>query len=196
MLTPDFLRSKFEAGLPYDRYIATGTPEQRSTWTARSSQIALTPQQRDFLGSLERRINVLVSSGMWCGDCWQQVPMLARIAEAAAPSGQDSPGIDLRLVDRDAHADLAEKIRICGGLRVPTVLFLNEDLDLLAIRGDQTLSRLRAKAAKAIGAACELPGAATGQDETAATIQDWVNDVETAYWLARLSPKLRQRHGD
>lgn len=190
MLTPDFLRAKFDAATDYDAYVARGTPDQQQTWARASEACTLTPAQRSLLGGFTRRINVLVTSGLWCGDCAHQVPMLRQIELA-------SPGcVVLRLLDRDAHMDLAEQVSICGGHRVPTVLYLTELFDFVALAGDKSLSRLRAKAAKSLGASCPLPGADLPADEAAATLQDWVNDAERVHLLARLSPKLRALHGD
>jgi thiol-disulfide isomerase/thioredoxin len=181
------LRDKFSAGLPYSQYVQT-SPGHQSAWDRVHSRIQLSDQQRALAASFHRRINVLALSGMWCGDCAAQVPMLARIAEA-------STVIDLRIVDRDGHDDLAEHVLICGGRRVPTVLFLNEDFDFVSLLGDQTLTRLRAKAARAL-AACPLPGAPAPVDETAATLGEWLAEIERVHLLLRLSPKLRERYQD
>ncbi|MEL6311834.1 MAG: thiol reductase thioredoxin, partial [Pseudomonadota bacterium] len=81
-------------------------------------------------------------------------------------------------------------------LRVPVVLILNEDFDLLALEGDRTLSRYRAMAARQLGPSCPLPGARVTAEEVEATLQDWVDAFERAHIMARLSTKLRQRHGD
>lgn len=189
MLPADFLRSHFDRGLAYDAYVATGSAAQQDSWAKALERIRLTPDQRALLVGFTRRMPVLVSSGIWCGDCSAQVPMLARIAQA-------SPAIDLRIVDRDRHADLAERIKICGGLRVPTAIFMAEDFEFIGLMGDRTLSRYRAVAAKHLGAACPLPGAETPAGEIAATLQDWVNEFERAHLILRLSARLRQKHGD
>ncbi len=190
MLDPAFLRATFDAALPYDAYVATGTPDQRASWAAFHARVLPTPAQRDLIASFTRRVHILVSSGTWCGDCVQQVPMLDHIARVNAES------LRLRIVDRDRHAELAEQIRICGGLRVPTVLFLNEDFEFVGLSGDQVLARFRAKARAKLGASCPLPGAPVPADEIAATFQGWLDEVERAHLLCRLSPKLRERHAD
>ncbi len=190
MLSPDFLRTKFAAALPYNAYVATGSADQQASWRRFHEKVRLAEPQRAVIKAFQRRLNVLVSSGMWCGDCVQQVPMLDHIAV------ENPEFVQLRLVDRDQHADLAEQVRICGGLRVPTVIFLNEDFDFIGLYGDQTLSRFRAKAARSLGASCPLPGADVPPDEIAATLQDWVDQFERAHLLVRLSAKLRERHGD
>ena len=71
---------------------------------------------------------------------------------------------------RNGLADLAERLKICGGLRVPVVLILNEDFDVLSVEGDRTLSRYRALAARQLGPSCPLPGAPVPDDEVAATM--------------------------
>lgn len=190
MLTPDFLQTKFEAALPYHRYVATGTPDQQAKWNAIYEQASLTNEQRTLIGGFSRTMNVLVSSGTWCGDCVQQCPLLARIAEA------NPDRIHLRFVDRDEHADLAERIKINDGLRVPTALFLAEDFHFLGLLGDRTLTRYRAVAARHLGPACPLPGAPVPPEELAATLQDWLDEFERIQLMLRLSPRLRELHGD
>ncbi len=190
MLNPDLLRSFFDAGLSYDRYVATGTPDQQVSWKTATQRVVLIEPQRSLVASFTRRVHVLVLSGTWCGDCVHQVPMIAALASI-------NPNVlSLRLVDRDKAIELSNHVKICGGNRVPTALFLNEDYEFLSIYGDKSLSRLRAQAAKSIGASCMIPSVGIGVDEAASTLQDWANEFERAHLIARLSSKLRQRHGD
>ena len=190
MLTPEFLSAKFQAALPYEPYVATGKDDQRRSWSNFYAQVHLTGPQRTLIEGFTRQLNILVSSGTWCGDCVQQCPMLDHIARA------NPARLALRFVDRDEHADLAAHLHLCGGARVPVVLILNEDFDLLALEGDRTLARYRALAARALGPSCPLPGAPVPPDEIAATLADWVDAIERAHLMARLSTKLRQRYAD
>lgn len=190
MLSTDLLRSKFDAGLPYAEYVATGSPANQRAWADFAKGVELTERHTATIGGFVRTLNVIVSSGTWCGDCVQQVPMVDAIAQAAGGR------IEARYLDRDKHADLAELVKVCGGLRVPMVLILNEEFDLLALEGDRTLARYRAMAAKQLGASCPLPGAPVPAEEVAATLADWVDAFERAHLMARLSTKLRQKHGD
>jgi thiol-disulfide isomerase/thioredoxin len=190
VISPDLLRHYFDSALAYLAYIATGSPHHQESWSLVHARVRLTTQQHALVSSFTRRVNVLTLSGMWCGDCAQQVPMLDHIARA-------NPGVlHTRYLDRDQAKDLAERVRICGGLRVPTVLFMNEDFEFLSLYGDKSLNRLRAIARRSLGAACEVPGAPMEQDEAALTMQDWVEEFERAHLIARLSPRLRERHGD
>lgn len=189
MLSPAFFSDKFLAAADYPVYINTAKPHERPNWDASFARATLSESQTRLVASFSRTINLLVLSGTWCGDCVQQCPMLARIAHA-------SDRIHLRFLDRDANPDLAEPLRICGGLRVPTAIFLSEDFEFVSILGDRTLARYRQIAAAQLGAACPLPGAPLSTEETADTLQDWLNELERVHLVLRLSPKLRQRYRD
>lgn len=190
MLTPDLLRSKFDAGLSYDQYIATGKPADQQAWRDFAAPLALTDEQKALLDSFTRRLHVIAVSGTWCGDCVKQLPYL-RLIEAHRPDL-----VTCRYLDRDIHMDFARTLPLCGGTRVPVVVFANEDFDFLALEGDRSLSRYRALAARQLGAACEIPTARTGGDEARLTQADWVGYVERVQLMCRLSTKLRERNGD
>lgn len=190
MLTPQFLSRTFESASSYDAYLAAGDPKHAANWRDFEKHVALTPAQRTLIGGFERDIRILAVSGIWCGDCVQQLPFLPAIA-AANPDR-----IQVRFIERDQHLDVAEQVVINGGLRVPVVIFMNEDFEFVSLFGDRSLARYRALAARKLGAACPLPGAPVPPDEVAATLADWVGEVERVHLLLRLSTKLRQRYGD
>lgn len=193
MLPATLLNAKFDQGLDYASYLASATVEQREAWRKVYDRTALTADQRSLLGAFAREMKVVCVSGAWCGDCSAQGPMLARIAEA------NPKMIRLVWLDRDEHKDLSQQVMICGGLRVPTVIFMAEDGEFCGILGDRTLARYRAIAARKLGAACPLPwaeAASAGGDEAGATLQGWVDEFERIQLMLRLSPRLREKHGD
>jgi hypothetical protein len=198
MLTPAAYRTAFEAALPYPAYLETAKPHERTNWQSFDKRVTLTTPQQATIGGFARRINVLVISGTWCGDCVQQVPILAAIAATfpAHDLGGRDPGIDLRIVDRDAQEAFTSQFTIASGRRVPVVIFLNEDFDFCALAGDRTLARYRSMAEAKLGAACPLPGAPVPADEVAAVTAEWLDQFERVALMLRLSTKLRQRHGD
>jgi hypothetical protein len=185
-----FLSTKFAAALPYERYVQTGAEEQQRRWRNVYETARLTPQHVALLGSFRRDMKLLIVSGVWCGDCVHQVPLLQRCAEA------NPARIALRVVDRDLHADLSGQIHLNAGARVPTVLFLAEDFELCGLYGDRSLSRYRAIAAKELGGTCPLGIAPPPPEEMAATLQDWVNEIERVQLMLMLSARLREVHGD
>ncbi len=188
-LTRQFLAAKFEAGLSWDDYLATGKPAQQESWKSIYNQVALSDAQRKLLADFGREMHVICLSGLWCGDCVQQGPLLQRIAEG-------SDRIHLVWLDRDQHKDLSNLIQINQGARVPTVVFLAEDDEFVGLYGDRTLTRYRAMADSQLGPSCPLPGAPVPTDQLLATLQDWLDEFERMQLLLRLSPRLRQKHGD
>ena len=187
-LDADELAARHGDGLDFEDYLATD-PDRAAAWREIHRRIALDETQRTTVEGFVRRMPVLVVSGIWCGDCAQQGPLLARIADA-------SDRIDLRWIDRDDHPDFSAKLRINGGDRVPVVVFMSEDHEPVSVFGDRTLSRYRAMAAERLGPSCPVPGAPIGRDELRATLADWLDEFERVQLLLRLSPRLRDRHGD
>lgn len=190
MITKELLRSAFDAGLDYAAYVRTGTAQQQGNWSRFHAECRLGEAQGRLIKAFTRSMPVLVISGVWCGDCVQQCPLLAHI-EAANPER-----IRVRFIDRDEHINLADRLRLCGGHRVPIAIFMAEDFEFVSLLGDRTLSRYRAIAARQLGPSCPLPGAPVPPEEVAATMQDWVNEFERVHLLLRLSPRLRQSHND
>ena len=182
------LSQQFSRAQDWPTYLASDAA-RAEPWRSIYAATSLTAPQAALLGSFRRRMHVLCLSGIWCGDCSAQGPMLQRIAEA-------SPLSQLRFADRDLHASLAEQVRICGGLRVPTVIFMAEDFAFCALLGDRTISRYRAIATRQLGESCPLPGAPADADSAAATLQEWVNEFERVHLMLCLSARLRERHGD
>ena len=185
-----YLSEKFAAAVPYDRYVAAGTEEQQRRWKAFYDAVHLADAQKQLVAGFTRRMNVLVVSGVWCGDCVQQCPLLEHVAR------ENRAAIDLRFLERDAHRDLIEPLRINGGDRVPVALFLAEDFEPCSTFGDRTLSRYRALARKQLGAACPTGIGGPDPDEVAHTLGDWLDEFERVQLMLRLSARLRQKHGD
>ena len=182
------LRAIHERALPYQEYLAAHA-DRAEPWRTVEAQTKLTDAQRKLIESFKRHMPVLVLCGVWCGDCSAQGPLMYRMAEANSV-------IDLRFIEREDAMDLAEKMTINQGLRVPTVLCMAEDFEFVSVIGDRTISRYRAVAARKLGAACPLPGAPIAQNEVDAALQDWLNHFEHAQLILRLSTRLRERHGD
>ena len=180
----------FAEALPYtaflDRY---ATPAQRARWDAMHPRFALGDDQRALLGGFSRRMPVLCLAGAWCGDCINQCPAFAHFAGA-------SPAIDLRFLDRDARPDVREALAVNGGHRVPVVVFLSEDGFEVSRYGERTLSIYRKLAADQLGPACPTGLVPPSDDALSLALSEWLGEFERAQLILRLSPRLRQKHGD
>lgn len=185
----EMLARHFEAGLTYSDYLATGESGQQERWSSYYRNISLTGEQRSLLSGFNRNINVLVLSGIWCGDCMRQCPILQHFAEACSR-------LTLRFVDNHANPELRDILRINGGARVPVALFLSEDFFEVGRFGDRTLSTYRRKAATELGDACDAGIVPPSDDAMALEVQEWLNELERAHLILRLSPMLRKRYND
>ena len=182
--------ANFEQGLTYQDFLARyANAGQKDRWQKMYDSVALTTAQRSLLGSFRRAMNVLCLAGAWCGDCINQCPIFEHFAAAA-------PGIRVRYLDRDEHADVQQLLQINGGNRVPVVVFFSEDGFEAARCGDRTLAKYRAMMQDQAGPTCPT-GITLGTDPLLAQVtQDWLNEFERVQWMLRLSSRLRKLHND
>ena len=180
----------FEQGLNYDAFLAKfGTDEHKRRWKAVYDQVTLSDQQVALLRSFRREMKVLVVAGTWCGDCVNQCPIFAHFAAA-------NEKIRIRFFDRDASADLAKELALCGAPRVPSLLFLSEDNFPCGRAGDRTLSTYRDMAARQLGPSCPTGIAPPDKTLLQSVMQDWLNEFERIQLMLRTSARLRQVHAD
>ncbi len=184
-----FFKTYFEKALPYEQYVQTGNPAQVERWHAFERELEVKGDQRALIESFKRRMPVLVMSGIWCGDCMRQGPMLHRIARC---SGE----IDLRFIDNNQNPELRDELRIAGGARVPVVVAFSEDYFEIGRSADRTLSHYRAKARRELGATCDSGLVIGGDNELQTELGEWVEFFEHMQLILRLSPFLRARYQD
>lgn len=184
-----FFKEFFNTGLSYDEYLSGSPPNHAERWRAFEQKIALGADQLQVLSGFTRKMNVLVMSGVWCGDCARQGPMLRRIEQAC-------PVITFRYLDNRQNPLLQEELRINGAEKVPVVVVLSEDFFELSRFGDRHLGVYRKKAKQELGPACDpgIVAPATGDMDT--ECQEWVSYFERVQLILRLSPLLRQRYQD
>lgn len=80
--------------------------------------IDISEEVRERLATLTCNIHWLVLTEAWCGDAAQNVPVLAKMAEA-------SPNIHLRLLLRDEHLDIMDRFLTNGGRAIPKLIILD-----------------------------------------------------------------------
>jgi hypothetical protein len=190
-LRRDFWKSCYQEASTYDDYLAQSEPRRAEKWTKLSASLPpLSEEQRARLTGYRRELHVLLVSGVWCGDCVRQGPMIRQIVDAC------DEGVALKVIDRDQNEALRDEVRILGALRVPVLVFLSEDFFEVGRFGDRMLTTYRRKAASELGPACPVPGALVPQDELRSERDEWVDVFERMLLMVRLAPPLRQRHGD
>jgi hypothetical protein len=191
MFPTEALQAVFERGVPYQNFVASGAPEGHDgQWHTRYSQLEPTEDQRSLIASFTRAMKVLCITGTWCGDCALQGSAMQRLAEA-------NPLVELRFVNRNEYPRLQMALPVNAGFRVPITFFMAEDFEPVSRFGDRTLSRYRSMARKALpdggaGVVLTEPPA----DPVRAVLQEVLDEFERTQLLLRLSPRLREKHGD
>ena len=187
---PTDYQAVFQQALSYGDFLAAhANPDQQQRWQQMADSVTLGSDQRQLLESFTRQMKALCIAGAWCGDCVDQCPILWHIAEA-------SDVIELRFIDRDKDKVLQQQMLLCGGARVPQVVFLSEDGEFIGHFGDRTLARYRQMASSQLGAACPTGIVVPEQSLTAAVTTEWLDQFERMQLVLRTSPRLRQLHGD
>ncbi len=190
-----FWRTSFESALPYDEYLASGPDNHRKRWRTMDARVQVDGAQRQRLGQFTRRTNLLCYSGIWCGDCVRQGPILRHLADAANEAA-GARVVDLRFAERVDDSELADELRILGALRVPVTVCLSEDFFEVGRTGDRMLVTYRRKAQRELGAACDVGLVPPPEAEVGAEVEQWLDHLERMQWMLRLSPPLRARYGD
>jgi hypothetical protein len=176
-------------GLCYADFLTKyGSEGDRRRWQQVWSKTRLIPEQESLLRSFVREMHVLCMAGAWCGDCVEQCPIFQVFEELSAV-------IHVRYLDRDAFPQLKELLTICGGARVPQVVFFSEDMQEVGRYGDRTLAKYRQMATSLAGSACSTGNLGEAQQH-AEVIQGWLNEFERIQLILRTSPRLREKHAD
>ena len=185
----DFWSAEFSKALPYRAYLEASPPNNRAKWEEMESRITVPDAQKEIIRSFSRKMPVLCYSGVWCGDCVRQGPILQKIAAL-------NNNIDLRFAERVDDSPLANELRINGAMKVPVVVFLSEDFFELGRFGDRLLTVYRRMARTQLGPACETGLIAPPANELEAELVEWVDVFWRMHLILRLSPLLRERYGD
>ncbi len=80
------------------------------------------------LENVQCPVNWLLLTEAWCGDAAQNVPILAKMADA-------SPNVNLRLVLRDENLDIMDQYLTNGGRAIPKLVILDGDYNEIATWG-------------------------------------------------------------
>ena len=185
-------RSAFEEATSYGDYLQGSKPKHRDRWLDCARRLpALPSTERARVSGYHRKLRLLLVSGIWCGDCVRQGPLIHQIAEACDDS------VELRVIDRDQNEVLRDEVRLLGALRVPVLVGLTEDFFEVGRFGDRTLATYRQKAIDEVGASCPVPSAGSPDGQELVEIRaEWLGVIERWILMARLSPQLRARYTD
>lgn len=184
-----FWKKYWDQAQSYGEFVKAASTDERGLWNDRHNRTPeLTFEQVKRLAGYNRKLNILMYAGTWCGDCSRQAPILLKMAEAAGEK------VELRLIDRETSTELQDELRILGALRVPVVVFLTEDFWEIGRFGERLLSVYRSKAAREINRGVDHGVLSPKSLER--ELSDWLDIFERMLIMVRLSPPLRKRYND
>ena len=118
VVTPE----RYAQGLTYDQYMA-GIKVNKARFEEYYANVKLQPGQAEALRKLVAADNgpsrMMVIGEDWCGDVVRELPVLARVAEAA--------GLELRIFPRDENHDIMNEFLKEGQyMSIPVAVFYDQ----------------------------------------------------------------------
>ena len=116
---PIDFRAVWEQAEPFCRFLERVTKLQ-SLWEGSAKNAVVPAWAREKFAALPNGLRMLVLNADWCLDSASSVPVLARLAE-------DVPGVELRVLDRDAHPEIMDQYLTNGTRSIPLAILLDRN---------------------------------------------------------------------
>ncbi|HEU0052219.1 MAG TPA: thioredoxin family protein, partial [Longimicrobium sp.] len=113
-------RGMWEAAYTWDDYLANEVVQHRGMWEAGWARAAVPIWAPEAAARAGGAWKLLVISEDWCGDAFNTVPVIAKVAEAL-------PNFELRVVKRDENLELMDEYLTNGSRSIPLVVVLRDD---------------------------------------------------------------------
>ena len=117
------MKKRFEGAKRLSDFIA-GAEQNREMWQSIYARASVNDDILELAQQLPAKRHLLVLVEDWCGDAFNSVPWLARLADAVADK------LELRVLRRDENLDLMDKhLSPTGGRAIPVVMVLDENFE-------------------------------------------------------------------
>jgi hypothetical protein len=108
----------WEQALPFEDFVTACKAEHCGLWQGVYKLARIPEWARDAVPSgVERKLLVIAED--WCGDASNTVPVVAKFAESV-------PGLELRIIMRDANPEVMDQYLTNGARSIPIVIALDE----------------------------------------------------------------------
>ena len=113
-------RAYWDGAYGWDEYLAGEVHKHQELWRATYARAAVPEWAVRRAREIGGDWRLLVISEDWCGDAFNTVPVMARMAEAL-------PNVQLRVVRRDANPELMDAFLTGGSRSIPLAIVLRPD---------------------------------------------------------------------
>lgn len=117
------MQKRFEGAQKLSDFIASAE-QNRELWQSIYARASVNDDILDVARQLPGKRHLLVLVEDWCGDAFNSVPWLARLADVVADK------LELRVLRRDENLDLMDAhLSPRGGRAIPVVMVLDENFE-------------------------------------------------------------------
>jgi hypothetical protein len=113
------LKEKFLAGESFVDFLKR-PKKYADFWGAMYKRAAIPPDLLARATNIDGQWHLLVLSEDWCGDSINTLPLIAKMLES-------TPGIDMRIIGRDANLDLMDQHLTHRSRSIPAIILLDEN---------------------------------------------------------------------
>ena len=112
-------KALWSKGLTFDSFVASCKAEHCGLWQG-IYKLARIPAWATAAVPPAAGLKLLVIAEDWCGDASNTVPIVARLADV-------SPGLELRVIQRDENPEVMNRYLTNGARSIPIVIVLDQD---------------------------------------------------------------------
>ena len=112
-------RKLWQDGLSFEAFVASCKAQHCGLWQGVYNLARVPEWARNAVPSGAAR-KLLVIAEDWCGDASNTVPVVAKLADAV-------PGLELRVILRDANPEVMDRYLTNGSRSIPVVIALDEN---------------------------------------------------------------------
>jgi Thioredoxin len=109
----------WESALSYEAFIASCKAEHCGLWQG-VYKLARVPEWARTAVPADAQRKLLVIAEDWCGDASNTVPVVAKLVDSV-------PGLELRVILRDANPEIMDRYLTNGSRSIPVVIALDEE---------------------------------------------------------------------
>jgi hypothetical protein len=118
-------RQRFDSGLTYQQWL-DGMTQNKERFLKNYEAAQIRHEDVAFFRNRPQALNVLCLAEDWCGDVINNLPILAKLAQAVGPK------LNLRIFKRDTNLDLMDQYLYKGEFRsIPTIVFFDSAMNAL-----------------------------------------------------------------
>jgi hypothetical protein len=112
-------KAVWDKALTFDSFVASCQAEHCGLWQG-IYNLARIPAWASAAVPPAAGLKLLVIAEDWCGDASNTVPIVAKLADA-------SPGLELRIIERDENPEVMDQYLTNGSRSIPIVIALDDD---------------------------------------------------------------------